>query len=49
MLVLEPVHKLIHVKTPESVEYYKRVCNLNAEQMAKLNKLRRMAGLDEIP
>lgn len=48
LLVLEPVHKLIHAKTPESVEYYKRVCTLNAEQMARLNKLRLMAGLDEI-
>lgn len=48
ILVLESVHKLIHAKTEETVEKYKMICNLDAEQMGKLNKLRRLAGYAEI-
>ena len=48
ILVLEPIHKLIHAKTEETVEKYKMICNLDVEQMRKLNKLRRLAGYAEI-
>ena len=48
ILVLEPIHKLIHAKTEEAVEKYKRICNLDAKQMRKLNKLRKLAGYAEI-
>lgn len=48
ILVLESVHKLIHAKTEETVEKYKMICNLDAKQMRKLNKLRRLAGYAEI-
>lgn len=48
ILVLEPIHKLIHAKTDETVEKYKKICNLDAEQMRKLNKLRKLAGYAEI-
>ncbi len=44
VLVFEPIHKLIHAKAEETVEKYKMICNLDAEQMRKLNKLRRLAG-----
>ena len=33
VLVLEPIHKLIHAKTDEAVEKYKMICNLNKEQL----------------
>ena len=48
VLVLEPIHKLIHAKTDEAVEKYKMICNLNKEQLNKLNKLRVLAGNAEI-
>ena len=48
ILILEPVHKLIHAISEETVEKYKAICNLDVEQMKKLNKLRQMAGNAEI-
>ncbi len=48
ILVLEPIHKLIHAKTDEAVEKYKMICGLDKEQMGKLNKLRKLAGYAEI-
>ena len=48
ILVLEPIHKLIHAKTEETVEKYKKICDLDKEQMRKLNKLRKIAGYAEI-
>lgn len=48
ILVLEPIHKLIHAKTDEAVEKYKMICDLDKEQMGKLNKLRKLAGYAEI-
>ena len=47
-LVLEPIHKLIHATKPETIEFYKKVCNLDRVQIAKLNKLRLMANLEKI-
>ena len=48
ILVLEPIHKLVHAKTDEAVEKYKMICDLDKEQMGKLNKLRKLAGYAEI-
>lgn len=47
-LVLEPVHKLIHATTKETVEKYKKICNLDKDQLKKLNKLRVLVGNAEI-
>ena len=48
MLVLEPVHKLIHAKTEKTVEKYKEICNLDKKQLKKLNQLRVLTGNAEI-
>ena len=48
VLILESVHILIHAKDEETIEKCKKICNLDADQMAKLNKLRLMAGNAEI-
>ena len=48
ILVLEPVHKLIHAISEEAVEKYKANCNLDKSQMKKLNELRKLAGNAEI-
>ena len=47
-MVLEPIHKLIHATKEVTIAHYKAICNLNAEQFTKLNKLRGLAGLGEI-
>lgn len=48
ILVLKPIHKLIHANTKEAVEKYKVICKLNKEQMKKLNNLRELAGYAKI-
>jgi len=48
ILVTETVHRLIHVTDPETIKNYLRQIKLDAKQMAKLNKLRCMAGNKEI-
>lgn len=48
ILVLEPVHKLIHAVDEETVEKYKTICNLDVDQMMKLNRLRQMVGNTDI-
>ena len=48
VLILEPVHRLIHATRPETIEYYKQICNLNSSQMKKLNEFRRKVGLESI-
>ena len=48
VLVLEPVHKLIHAKDKTTVQKYLKNLNLNAEQLAKINALRKLAQHDEI-
>lgn len=48
VLVLEPIHELIHARTKETVEKYMKICNLGKEQLKKLNKLRVLAGNAEI-
>ena len=48
VLICDYIHILIHVNTKEAVEKYKTICNLNKEQMKKLNNLRKLAGYAEI-
>lgn len=48
VLVLEPVHKLIHAQKPETIAYYLEMLNLNPEQLKKVNNLRKQAGILEI-
>ena len=48
VLVYEPVHKLIHAQKEETIEKYRRILNLNANQLKNLNKYRAAIGLQEI-
>ena len=48
VLVYDKVHKLIHAKADETVNMYRSLCKLDAKQIAKLNKLRQLAGNDRI-
>lgn len=48
VLVLEPVHKLIHAQKPETIAYYLEMLNLNPEQLKKVNNLRKQAGILKI-
>lgn len=48
VLILEPVHKLIHATQKDTIEKYLSVLMLNPDQMKKLNELRKMAGKAEI-
>lgn len=48
ILVLEPVHRLIHAKAEEVIARYRTLLNLDRKQLALLNKLRGLAGLPEI-
>ena len=45
VLVLEPVHKLIHAQKPETIAHYLEVLNLNPAQLEKVNGLRKQAGI----
>ena len=44
ILVLEPVHKLIHATDLTVIDKYLKLLNLDKPQMKKLNELRKMAG-----
>lgn len=48
ILVLEPVHKLIHATDKETIEKYMSFLRLDKEQLQKVNKLREMAGFANI-
>lgn len=48
ILVLEPVHRLIHAKAEEVIARYRTLLNLDRKQLVLLNKLRGLAGLPEI-
>lgn len=48
VLILYPVHKLIHATKVETIEHYLRILNLNSEQMAKINLFREKAGYAKI-
>jgi len=43
VLVLEPVHRLIHAKNPKLIREYLQLLNLNKDQLAKINLLREKA------
>jgi len=47
-LVLASVHKLIHAADRVIICEYLKILSLTEPQKAKLNELRRMAGVDEI-
>ena len=48
VLVLEPVHRLVHAKEATVIARYSRLLNLDPKQLGILNKLRCLAGLPEI-
>ena len=48
VLVLPEVHRLIHAKTENTIQKYLDILKLDKAQIQKLNKLRKMAGLEEI-
>lgn len=48
VLVLTPVHRLIHASTVETIEKYLSMLSLNKTQIEKLNKLRLMVGNEPI-
>lgn len=48
VLLLEPVHRLIHATNEETIGLYLKLLNLDKGQLQKLNELRRKAGLNKI-
>ena len=48
VLVLEPIHKLIHATDSKTIEKYMEICKLEKGQLKKLNELRILAGNAEI-
>lgn len=48
VLVLVPVHKLIHATESETIHKYLKVLSLTDKQLCKLNKYREMMGLPAI-
>ena len=48
VLVLEPVHRLIHAVEANVIRKYLNLLNLSKEQLRKVNNLREMAGLNVI-
>lgn len=48
ILILEPVHRLIHAKDAAAITRYSALLNLDQKQMVILNKLRCLTGLPEI-
>ena len=48
VLVLTPVHRLIHATDEGTIGLYLRLLNLDKGQLSKLNELREQAGLQRI-
>ena len=48
VLILTPVHRLIHATQRIVIDYYMRLLNLSNSQLAKVNMLRIKAGLSQI-
>ena len=48
VLVLHPVHKLIHAIEPQTITYYLKILNLDGMQLAKVNSYRKKVGNVEI-
>ncbi len=48
ILVGDDIHELIHANTEGTIGKYKITCDLNKEQIKKINTLRKFAGYAEI-
>lgn len=48
VLITEKVHILVHATSMEVIQHYTHLLQLNANQLSKLNTLRRMSGLPSI-
>lgn len=48
VLILEPIHKLIHATNKEIIQHYLQMFNLDKKQLKKLNKYRELAGVKAI-
>ncbi|HBF14442.1 MAG TPA: group II intron reverse transcriptase/maturase [Clostridiales bacterium] len=48
VLILKPVHRLIHATAEETIQKYLTLLNLNNTQIQKVNKLRELAGNEPI-
>ena len=48
VLVLAPVHRLIHATDEKTIGLYLKLLNLDKNQLRKLNELREKAGLQKI-
>ena len=48
LLVLEPIHNLIHATQEETIQKYLKLLNLDKLQVKKLNDLREKAGLNPV-
>lgn len=48
VLVLAPVHRLIHATDEETINHYLKLLNLEKDQLKRLNELRRKVGLQKI-
>lgn len=44
VLILLPVHKLIHATQESTIAYYLKILNLSEKQLAKVNEYREKAG-----
>lgn len=48
ILVLAPVHRLLHARDGETIRRYLKLLNLDKGQLEKLNRLREKANLQRI-
>lgn len=48
ILICQEAHVLIHAVNSEVIQHYKSVLNLNAQQIGKINKLRKLLNLADI-
>lgn len=48
ILICQEAHILIHAVNSEVIQHYKNVLNLNAQQISKINKLRKLLNLADI-
>lgn len=48
MILHQDVHRLVHATNPETICKYLKNLSRTAEMMVKINKLRKLAKLDEI-
>ena len=48
ILICQEAHILIHAVNSEVIQHYKSLLNLNAQQIGKINKLRKLLNLADI-